>query len=125
MMKMIFSAKAQENIEAAEILFENQKYNASASRAYYAAFHAAIAALKNAGFSIDKISHESLQAKFNGELIRKRKVYPSRFKSYLLDLQSVRLAADYKSIFVSKKVAGRQNKKAREYFEAIQQEINK
>lgn len=124
MMKMIFSTKAQENIEAAEILFENQKYNASANRAYYAAFHAAIAALTNAGIPIDRISHESLQAKFNGELIRKRKVYPSRFKSYLLDLQSVRLAADYKSIFVSKKVAARQNKKAREYFEAIQKEIN-
>jgi len=124
-MAMTFSAKAQENIEAAEILFENQKYNASASRAYYAAFHAAIAALANAGIPIDRISHESLQAKFNGELIKKRKIYPSRFKSYLLDLQSVRLAADYKSIFVSKKVAARQNKKAREYFEAIQQEINK
>ena len=40
-----FLTKAKENIRAAEVLFEHQLYNAAVNRAYYAAFHAAIAAL--------------------------------------------------------------------------------
>ncbi len=44
-MKSEFFTKAKENIKTAEILFEHQLYNASANRAYYAAFQAAIAAL--------------------------------------------------------------------------------
>jgi hypothetical protein len=40
-----FLTKAKENITAAALLFENELYNASANRAYYAAFQAAIAAI--------------------------------------------------------------------------------
>ena len=124
-MKLIFATKVRENIEAAELLYDNQKYNACVNRAYYAAFQAAIAGLLNAGMTIDRISHEALQAKFNGELIRRRKIYPNKFRSYLLDLQSVRDDADYGLIFVSKKVAGRQFKKAKEFVAVIEKEILK
>lgn len=124
-MKQTFTAKAKENIEAAELLFENQKYNASANRAYYAAFQSAIAALVNAGIQADRISHEALQAKFSSELIQRRKIYPNKFRSYLMDLQAVRNDADYELIFVSKKVAQRQLKKAKEYVEVIDKEIYK
>ncbi len=48
-MKAIFVNKALENIKIAEIAFDNDCYNASANRSYYAAFHAAIAALYNLG----------------------------------------------------------------------------
>jgi uncharacterized protein (UPF0332 family) len=37
--------KNQESLEAAKILYEEGLYKASANRAYYSAFHAAIAAL--------------------------------------------------------------------------------
>ncbi len=53
------------------------------------------------------------------------KVYPGRFKSHLMNLQAVRNDADYKLIFVSKKEAGRQFRKAKEYVEAIQQEVSR
>jgi len=122
-MKMNFAAKAIENLEAAELLFEKQKYDASANRAYYAAFHAAIAALATAEIPIEGISHEALQARFSGELIRRRKVYPAHFRSYLIELQSVRDDADYGSEFISKKAAERQLKKAKEFVRAIRQEI--
>jgi uncharacterized protein (UPF0332 family) len=124
-MKLTFANKAKENIEAAELLYDSQKYNACANRAYYAAFQAAIAALVHAGITFDRISHEALQGKYSGELIRRRKIYPNKFRSYLMDLQSVRDDADYDLIFVSKKVAGRQVKKAKEFVAAIEKEIFK
>jgi len=118
-MKNIFASEAKENLKAAELLFANELYNASANRAYYAAFHAAISALADAGIPIERIGHDVLQAKFSGELIRKRKIYPNKFRSYLMDLQSVRDDADYELIFISKKVAKRHLKKAKEYVEAL------
>lgn len=53
-MKSEFLAKARENLQAAEVLFENHLYNVSANRAYYATFHAAIAALADVGITMDR-----------------------------------------------------------------------
>ncbi len=122
-METTFFVKASENIQAAEILFENRMYDASANRAYYAAFHAAVAALEHAGVQLDRLRHDAIQARFNGELIRRRKVYPGRFKSYLPVLQAVRDIADYKPNLLSQKTAKRQLNKAREYVEALQTEM--
>jgi len=122
-MEEIFLAKAGENIQAAELLFENEMYHASANRAYYAAFHAAVAALAHAGIELVGLGHDSVQARFNGELIRRRKVYPGRFKSYLPDLQTVRDDADYKLRLLSQRVAKRQLDKAKEYVETLQTEM--
>ena len=119
-MKNEFLIKAKENISAAEILFENQLYNASANRAYYAAFQAAIAALADLGIETGRISHESIQANFAVELIQRRKIYPNHLKSYLMDLQSVRNDADYKLKSISKKVASRQLRKAKEFIDKIE-----
>jgi uncharacterized protein (UPF0332 family) len=124
-MQTIFLTKAKKNIQAAQLLFDNQMYDESANRAYYAVFQAALAALSAAGFQTERISHEAVQAMFNGELIQRRKIYPSHLKSYRLDLQAVRNDADYKLTFISKKVASRQIKKAKEFVERIEQESNK
>ncbi|MDP2366338.1 MAG: HEPN domain-containing protein [Ignavibacteria bacterium] len=48
-MKELFLERAKENLKAAELLFEQELFNASANRAYYAAFHAAIVAIMTAG----------------------------------------------------------------------------
>ncbi len=77
-MKTEFLAKAEENLTAAHICFENGLYNACANRAYYAALHAAVAALAHRGIRRDKISHGQVQADFSGELIKRRKVYPGQ-----------------------------------------------
>jgi uncharacterized protein (UPF0332 family) len=117
-----FVAKAEENIRAAEILFRQELYNASANRAYYAALHAAVDALARSGFQVERIDHDKVQANFNGELIRRKKAYPRHLKSHLMDLQTVRNIADYRATPVSKKVARRQLSRAQEYVEALREE---
>jgi uncharacterized protein (UPF0332 family) len=125
-MKIEFLAKATENIAVAEWSYENGHYNASANRAYYAAFQAAIAALANAGIiQSSRVSHSAAQSLFAAELIRRRKVYPSHLKSYLPDLQRVRDDADYELRTVSKREAFKQFKKAKEFVETIAKEIQK
>lgn len=75
-MKNEFLTKAKQNIKAAEVLLENELYDALANRAYYAALHAAVAALANIGIKTDdRISHETTQANFSAELIQRRKPY--------------------------------------------------
>ncbi|OQW90982.1 MAG: hypothetical protein BWK78_05795, partial [Thiotrichaceae bacterium IS1] len=101
-MKTEFLTKAQENLKAADLLLTNQLYNASANRAYYAAFQAAIAALATVGIlGLENKNHDTVQAQFAGELIHRRKLYPGHFKSYLMDLQRVRNNADYREMPVS------------------------
>jgi hypothetical protein len=56
---------------------------------------AAIAALARHGIRRDKIDHGQVQADFSGELIKRRKIYPAKLKSYLPDMQLVRNQEDY------------------------------
>lgn len=125
-MKLEFLAKAKENLAVAEWTVENEHYNASANRAYYAAFQAALAALANASIiQTSRISHSAAQSLFATELIRRRKIYPSHLKSYLADLQRIRDDADYEIKSVSKKKASAQLKLAKEFVETIIKEIEK
>ncbi|QTA87298.1 HEPN domain-containing protein [Desulfonema magnum] len=118
-----FFEKAQENLKAAQILFEQKLYNASANRAYYAAFQMAVARLASQGVKNEKNSHSWIQANFNGEFIQKHKIYPGRMRSYLPDLLSVRNRADYKSESLSRKAASRQLHKAEEFIRTVKKEF--
>jgi uncharacterized protein (UPF0332 family) len=122
-MKNEFIIKAKENLKAAELLFESGLYNASANRSYYAALHAAVAALAAIGIRTEPVSHKAVQANFSTELIQRRKVYPSHLKSYLADLQEIRNDADYRVLQTSGKVASRQLKKAKEFLTLITKEV--
>lgn len=114
-----FLSKAKENLEAAQVLFDRQLYNAAANRAYYAAFQAAVAALATQGLVPERQGHASIQANFARELIQRRKQYPRRFRAYLMDLQSVRDDADYKLKSVSRRIANNQLTKATEFVTTI------
>ncbi len=122
---MEFLNKAKENLTAARICFDNGLYNACANRSYYAALHAVVAALAHRGISRDKIDHGQVQADFSGELIKRRKVYPSRFKSCLPDLQFVRNQADYSSESVSRQRAYKRLSLSEEFVGFIEKEILK
>jgi len=122
MLDSIFLTKAKRNIQAAQLLFDHQMYDESANRAYYAAFQAALAALAVLGIHVEGMSHEAAQSTFNTELIHRRKVYPGRFKSYLPELQTIRIQADYSLKITSKKSAADQVKQAKEFVEHIEQE---
>ncbi len=125
MISSVFLDKAQSNIESAQLLFDFQRYNESASRAYYGAFQAALAALSAIGMQVERMSHEAAQATFNRELIHRRKIHSGHFKSHLLDLLVVRNMADYEAKSVSKRVAAEQIKAARESVESIKREMQK
>jgi len=109
-----FMEKARDNLNAAQLCLENGFLNASANRAYYAAFHSAVAILAHKGFRKDRIDHEWVQAQFNAKLIRGKKVFPAKIRSYLSDMQAIRNIADYGEIDVGKKVALKQIAKAAE-----------
>jgi len=114
-----FEKKAEENLNAAIILFDNQYYNASANRSYYATFQSAIHALSNEGFNIQRISHEAAQSLFAGELINRKKKFPSKLKASLSQLRIIRNDADYELKQVSQKIAKRQLRKAQEFINIV------
>ena len=116
-MKESFLKRAKENIESSELLFENGKYNASANRAYYAAFQMAIVAIYNTGTE-PNIDHKTVRALFSDYYFNKRKILPSKYNDYLRELQHIRSDADYKH-GVSKKIAKQQLKMAQELVKQI------
>lgn len=125
-MKQEFFAKAEENLKAAELLFEQGLYNAVANRAYYATFQAAVAALLHIGILLeigDRISHQAAHSNFATELIQRRKIYPGHFKSYLIELQVVRNKADYRAESISKALASQQIKRAQEFVASVRRKI--
>jgi uncharacterized protein (UPF0332 family) len=114
-----FLAKAQENLLDAEQAFEKGRYNASANRAYYAVFQAAIAALAQDNITHEKNPHSWVQAQFSGVLVKRRKRYPASIASLLLPMQELRDTADYKMQFVSKNAASKQIRHAKEFLSPI------
>src|SRR5918912_1590008 len=116
-----FWEKALENLDSAASEFSNRRYNASANRAYYAVFQAAIVALMRSGIRPggSKWSHAFVQAQFAGQLISKRKMYPSALRDTLPRLEELRVHADYETIHVSQTQAQRALRRAREFIDAI------
>jgi len=116
-MKESFIERAIENIKAAELLFDNGFFNASANRAYYSAFHLAIAAIYASGIK-PEIDHRTVQTLFAENYCNRRKIFPSKYKGFLPEMQRHRNNADYKD-GVTKKTAKQQLKDAKEFFELI------
>jgi uncharacterized protein (UPF0332 family) len=114
-----FLSKARENLRASEALSALGLMNAAANRAYYAAFHAAIAVLAKYGVRHDKNPHEWVQAQFASEIIHRRKLLARTFASYLTDIQRVRNTADYSPSSVSQKIAAQQFKQASQFVSSI------
>lgn len=121
-MQAEFLKKAQDNLRLAKYCLEQGLYDASANRAYYAAFQAAISALAKAGITAKKQDHKWVQATFSRELIKRRKVYPSRLKSYLSDMLTLRNRADYAEVSVSQKRAAEQYTQAEDFVGTIVKE---
>ncbi|MBM3236424.1 HEPN domain-containing protein [Candidatus Poribacteria bacterium] len=110
-------AKATENIIAAEICLQHGLRNASVNRAYYAMFHAAIAALIR--YEIRKVGemwkHDFVQAEFSRALIQRRKVFSSRLKDSLFNAMEQRQVADYDTKPINERIARRTLQLAQEF----------
>ena len=116
-MKDVFIVRALENLKCAEMAFENELFNASANRAYYAAFQVAIAAIYSIGIE-PKIEHKTIQILFADNFFNRKKVISSKYKGYFGELQKKRNKADYQ-MGISKKEAAEQLKCAKEIIEII------
>lgn len=106
--------KANENLAAAQLCFDHGHFNACANRLYYAMFQAGIATLVKHGLLQPeaRVGHDWLQSNFSGQLIKHRKIFSAKFRSYLFEALSVRSTADYRMASVSKDTAWRELKKS-------------
>lgn len=118
-----FLHKARKNLDAAQLCFDNGFYDACANRSYYASLQAAVAALADKGLKKDRIDHKWVQAEFSGKLIKARKIYPTKLKSYLPDMQALRNDADYSDEITSRKLASEQLCMAKEMLSLIGKEL--
>jgi uncharacterized protein (UPF0332 family) len=120
-----FLFKAREALAGAQSEFASKRYNNAANRAYYACFHAAIAALLDAGVRPQGPlwGHDYVQAQFSGLLIHRRKLYPEQLGSVLSRNIDVRKEADYDAESVSEKDAKRAIEKAKRFVEAVETKV--
>jgi uncharacterized protein (UPF0332 family) len=95
----IFLEKAQASLAGAESEAANARYDNCANRAYYACFQAAVAALLRAGIRSPNPqghwSHLFVHGQFVGQLVNRRKLYPSGLRDTLQHTYQLRQAADY------------------------------
>ena len=113
--------KATQELATADLAWHSGDYNSTANRAYYAAFHAAIAILALDGITSSTNEHKWVHTTFSTHCIHRRKMFPSAFASMLPDMMTIRHKADYDTSDVSKKEAAQQLKKSEQFCFILQQ----
>ena len=88
----VLLGKSQKSLEAAKALLKDGFSEAAASRAYYAAFYLAQAALATKDISRNK--HSGVIAAF-GEHLTKKSILPESLHRILLNLYELRVISDY------------------------------
>jgi uncharacterized protein (UPF0332 family) len=95
----VYLEKAQESVAGAQSELANGRYNNCANLAYYACYQAAIHALIEAGIhppkATDQWGHGFVQARFNDDLINRRKRYPPDIRGTLEHNHRLRETAKY------------------------------
>ena len=84
--------KARDSLRAARVLFDEELYDFSVSRAYYAMFYVAEALLLGEGVSFSK--HSAVISAF-GQRFAKTARVETRFHRYLIEGQDKRNVGDY------------------------------
>jgi uncharacterized protein (UPF0332 family) len=99
--------KAEEFVKAAQQCLEAGWYNSAVSRAYYAMFQAARAALAAVGIHRPSWRHGNLHATFSTELVRSKKLYPLSLVRSLAEIMELRQIADYSDVQIPQRRATR------------------
>lgn len=120
----LYWRKAIESLAGAESELSDERFNNAVNRAYYAAFQAAISALIRHGIwrSDGKWPHTFVLSEFVGKLINRRRVYPSRFRDTLAELQRLRHRADYGGSSISRADASLALRRCKEFAEVVRLE---
>lgn len=116
-----FFTKAAQELATAGLAWQSDHYNSTANRAYYAAFHAAIAILVLDGITNSTNEHKWVHTTFSTHCVQRRKLFPSAFASMLPDRMTICHKADYDTSDVSKKEAAQQLKKSQQFCFILQQ----
>ena len=116
----VYLEKARSNLRVAEMACDAGEYDPAVSRAYYAVFHAEIAALlKLTDFRPPRWDHDRVQAEFNRRLIHARKVFSTALRFIHNDMLGRRHIADYDEEQLGQVVAERCIQKARDMVSVI------
>lgn len=106
-------AKADKKLKTAKLLLKEQEYDDSASRAYYAAFHAAQAVLFSEGFEAD--SHYGLKMLFGLNFVKAGKI-EVEYGKLLSNLKDDREEGDYDVVsFIDRETAEKAVKEAEKF----------
>lgn len=107
--------KAQDSLNAAHLLVDEDFYDFAVSRAYYSMFYVAEAFLLGEGLSFSK--HSAVIAAFGQRFIKTGRV-PQEFHRYLIEGEVSRNVGDYDIISgLSKKEALEQMQRAEKFIE--------
>ena len=119
----LFLDKALESLAGAESEYANDRFNNCANRCYYACFQAAIVALTRAGVQPrgtgGEWGHAFVPAQFDGELINRRKLYPTELRGTLHRTYTLRSKADYEAAVVSQTEASRALRRTQLFVDAV------
>jgi uncharacterized protein (UPF0332 family) len=117
-------AKARESLASCLADLEAGRFNSATNRAYYACFHAAVAALDREGVrpAGPAWEHRFVMSEFSGRLVSRRKLYPAALRATLRQLFDARVVADYRAQQVTAAAARRATRAAAAFLSAIDRE---
>jgi len=115
--------KAEEFLQAAQRCLDEGWYNSAVSRAYYAMFQAARAALAAVGSNRPSWRHGALHATFSTELVRRRKLYALSFVQNLAEVMELRQIADYSDVQIQARRATRVVRIATDFLNRVKEVI--
>jgi len=118
----LFLEKARASLAGAQSELAQRRFDNAANRAYYACFQAAVAALirdsiRPSGATWD---HAFVQARFVGDLINRRKRFPSDLRDTLSATMQQRHKADYQYDHVTADQAMRAVRRAVRFIQAVE-----
>ena len=122
----IYLAKAEQCLAGAALAVAHGQYNNAANRAYYAAFQAAIAALRTAGVEPATPrywSHDFVLREYCSRLARPHGDYSPRSAAAFKALQDERLKADYEVELLTPVSGERALALAQEFVQAVRQRL--
>ena len=109
--------KAGDDLQASQLLLENNKLTQSINRSYYSIFHATRALLALESF--DSRKHTGVISFFNKHFIKTGRL-EKKYSSILMDAKDFRKDSDYDDVFVvSRDEAAKQLSDARAFIERI------
>jgi uncharacterized protein (UPF0332 family) len=114
--------KGERICRAAELCFQAALYESCISRAYYAMFWTAIAALESDGYPVrQEWSHGGLANTFGKHLVQTRGLYPAAYGRRLSESYKLRVVADYERQPLREKDAKRVLEWAQQFVEKIKE----